>query len=151
MIKIRVITNEDVVFYKDVLLELLNMNVEENYPECEVETMVRNFYDNMVKYSDDGSAVLLGAFDDEQMVGFHWAHESVFLGKKRMHSYMNGINPLYRGQHIGSNFFRELETITRERGISEIEAFCRASNPVAVNYHTHNGFVIESHRVVKKL
>lgn len=67
-----------------------------------------------------------------------------------MHSYMNGIDKTYRCQHIGSRFFTQLEEIAKRKGINEVEAFCRASNPVAVNYHLHNGFEIESYRVVKK-
>lgn len=151
MVEIKEIGYDEVVKYKNQLLNFLSMNLEENYPDCNLDELVKMFYDNMLKYSLDGSAVLLGAFDGMEMIGFHWAHESVFLGKKRMHSYMNGIHKDYRGHHIGSNFFRKLEEITKARGINEIEAFCKAENPVAVNYHLHNGFEIESHKVVKKL
>lgn len=148
---IRELSIIDVKKNEKELKKFLCMNLSENYPECQIDTMVEKFYDNMIKYVDDGSAILLGAFDNDKIVGFHWAHESMFLGKRRMHSYMNGIDPAYRGRHIGSDFFRMLENISKERNIDEIEAFCRASNPVAVNYHLHNGFEIESHRVVKRL
>lgn len=151
MIDIKELAYEDVINFEKELNDYLKVNLMENYPEIDVDTMVSRFYTNMKKYSEDGSAILLGAFDGEKLIGFHWAHETIFLGKKRMHSYMNGIRIEYRGQHIGSRFFRELEKITKQRGICEIEAFCRASNPVAVNYHLHNGFEIESHRVVKKV
>ena len=150
-ISIKEIGHTEVVEFEKELKSFLHMNLSENYPEYDVDELTCEFYEKMLRYSEDGSAVLLGAFDDDKMIGFHWGHEVVFLGKKRMHSYMNGINPKYRGNHIGSNFFRKLENIARERGIAEVEAFCRKANPVAVNYHLHNGFEIESYRVVKKL
>lgn len=151
MIEIKEIDYRDVVKYEEELKRFLYMNIYENYPETDVENMVNLFYSNMCKYAEDGSAVLLGAFDGEAMVGFHWGHETIFLGKRRMHSYINGIDKAYRGQHIGSDFFRKLEEISRDRGIHEIEAFCKEANQVAVNYHLHNGFKIESYRVVKKI
>lgn len=151
MVDIRVIGYEEVIKYEEELTFFLRMNLEENYPEFDVDSMTKQFYNNMVKYAEDNSAILIGAFDGNQLIGFHWGHESLFLGKRRMHSYMNAINPKYRGQHIGSNFFRKLEEISRDRGIDEIEAFCRTTNPVAVNYHLHNGFEVESYKVVKKL
>ena len=151
MVDIREIGYVEVISYEKELTTFLKMNLEENYPEINVGDMAKQFYNNMVKYSKDNSAILIGAFDGKQLIGFHWGHESLFLGKRRMHSYMNAIDPSYRGQHIGSKFFRELEKIARERGIDEVEAFCRASNPVAVNYHLHNGFEIESYRVVKRV
>lgn len=151
MADIRVMGYEEVIKFEEELTIFLRMNLEENYPEFDVDSMTKQFYNNMVKYAEDNSAILIGAFDGNQLIGFHWGHESLFLGKRRMHSYMNAINPKYRGQHIGSDFFRKLEEISRDRGIDEIEAFCRASNPVAVNYHLHNGFEVESYKVVKKL
>lgn len=151
MVDIRVMGYEEVIKFEEELTFFLRMNLEENYPEFDVDSMTKQFYNNMVKYTEDNSAILIGAFDGNQLIGFHWGHESLFLGKRRMHSYMNAINPKYRGQHIGSDFFRKLEEISRDRGIDEIEAFCRASNPVAVNYHLHNGFEVESYKVVKKL
>ena len=151
MVDIRVMGYEEVIKFEEELTIFLRMNLEENYPEFDVDSMTKQFYNNMVKYAEDNSAILIGAFDGNQLIGFHWGHESLFLGKRRMHSYMNAINPKYRGQHIGSDFFRKLEEISRDRGIDEIEAFCRASNPVAVNYHLHNGFEVESYKVVKKL
>lgn len=151
MADIRVMGYEEVIKFEEELTIFLRMNLEENYPEFDVDSMTKQFYNNMVKYAEDNSAILIGAFDRNQLIGFHWGHESLFLGKRRMHSYMNAINPKYRGQHIGSDFFRKLEEISRDRGIDEIEAFCRASNPVAVNYHLHNGFEVESYKVVKKL
>lgn len=151
MIEIKEMSHEDVIRYEDELTKYLKMNLDENYPEIDTAEMGKSFYRNMIKYSLDGSAILLGVFSGDRLIGFHWAHESVFLGKKRMHSYMVAIDLSYRGRHIGSSLLRKLEEIALNKGITEIEAFCRATNPIAVNYHLHNGFEIENHRVVKTL
>ncbi len=151
MIEIRELEYNDVIKYKEELLDYLQMNLCENYPEYDSDMLIYDFYEKMKKYSLDKSAILLGAFDDEKLVGFHWAHETLFLGKRRLHSYMNGIAHEYRGMHIGSRFFGKLEELAKQYGINEIEALCRKANDAAVNYHLHNGFEIEAHKVVKKI
>lgn len=38
------------------------------------------YYENMSKFCKDGSAILLGAFCKNVLVGFHWAYEINFFG-----------------------------------------------------------------------
>lgn len=151
MIEIRQLKIEDVVENKEKLVKYLKMVLTENLSGCNASEMALKYYQDMVKFSEDGSAILIGAFDEENLVGFHWGYEIIYLGKKRVHSYLNAIEPQYRGNHIGSNFFRKLEEIALERNIFEIEAMCSASNETAVQYHFHNGFEIERYKVLKKL
>lgn len=151
MIDIRQLTNDDVNRYDKELTEYMYMCLSENDKEIDGKLLAKKYYQDMIAFTEDGSAVILGAFDGNKLIGFHWGYVLSILGKQRMHSYFNGILPEYRGQKIGSNFFRMLEKITVERGIDTIEAMCSKSNPIAVDYHLHNGFEIEKYKVVKKL
>lgn len=68
-----------------------------------------------------------------------------------MHSYLNAVSPLSRGQGVGKKFWLLLEQITRSRGITVIEAMVTYSNEVAMNYHLTKGFEIERVKVCKLL
>lgn len=151
MIKIRRIGINEVIKYRTELINLIHMNIIENYPECDVKKNVDAFYEKMKEYSCDGSAILLGAFEDDIIVGFYWAHISFFLGEKRMHVYLNAVNSSYRRQGIGSAFLKELQKIAKTQNIQVLEAFCRATNDDAMEYYRHNGFEIENYRIVKKI
>lgn len=151
MIEIRRLKLEDVIRYKGELIKLIHLNVIENYPECDVTKIVNEFYNKMQEYSSDGSAIILGAFDDWKVVGFYWAHVSYFLGQKRMHIYLNAIDSTYRRQHIGSIFLEELQKIAKQQNIQVLEAFCRATNGSAMEYYRYNNFQIENYRIVKKI
>lgn len=149
MAEIKEIFYKDVLKYENELKNLINMTLLENYRELYTDKLFECFYESLIKYSLDGSAVLLGAFEKDQLVGFQWAHERMFLEKRRMHSYMIAVELEYRNCHIGSDLLSKLEEVAVSRGICEIEAICKANNPIAVNYHLHNAFLIESYKVVK--
>lgn len=53
-----------------------------NYLSCFLKKRKKAemYYENMSKFCKDGSAILLGAFCKNVLVGFHWAYEINFLG-----------------------------------------------------------------------
>lgn len=151
MIDIRLLTAQDLLSNREKLTHFMYMVRSENsdYPiareECE------RYYEDMKRFLDDGSAILIGAFDGEELIGFHWGYVIDYPFGKRMHSYFNAIEPEYRRKGIGSRFWNMLEEETRKRNIDTIEAMCTYANKAAVNYHLHRGFEIERLKVVKKL
>lgn len=151
MIDIRELVLGDVIQYSSVLVGLLNIVLFENIKGCDAQELSQKYYEDMIEFSKDGTAILIGAFDEDKLVGFHWGYEIQNLDHKRMHSYFVSIEPQYRGQHIGSRMYEKLEEISVRRGIYEIEAMCTASNEGAVQYHLHNDFEIERYKVVKKI
>ena len=59
------------------------------------------YYENMSKFYKDGSAILLGAFCKNVLVGFHWAYE-INWGQKRIHSYFIAVNESYQNMSVGT-------------------------------------------------
>lgn len=152
MVEIRLLNENDVIEHLAELRVFMKMVLSENKEgNMDVEKLSQKYVDNMVEFTRDGSAILIGAFDDKKIVGFHWGYELDYFGERRVHSYFNAIYPEYRGQKIGSRFFRKLEEEALARDIHVIEAMCVYSNKGAVNYHLNNGFEIEKLKVFKKL
>lgn len=151
MVEIRLLNESDVIKYQLELRDFMRMVLSENIEgNMDVESLSAKYVDDMKLYIKKGT-VLIGAFDGEKIVGFHWGFEKNLFGERRMHSYFNAIYPEYRGQKIGSHFFEKLEEVALNRGIKVIEAMCANDNKIAVNYHLSNGFTIEKLKVVKRL
>jgi ribosomal protein S18 acetylase RimI-like enzyme len=149
--EIRQMNKHEVIYYEKELTELLCIVLTENIIQEVLFEHAQKYYMDLRRFSEDGSAVIIGAFEGEELIGFHWGYEVNIFNERRMHSYLNAIKKEYRGQKIGSKFFRKLEEITREYGISIIEAMVTYSNQNAVKYHFSNGFEIERIKVWKHL
>lgn len=151
MIEVRLLNNEDVRKNEVELKKLLTMVLEENVDQEIPKELVEKYFNDMDIFTKNNSAILIGAFDDENLIGFHWGYELKNIQERRIHSYLNAIEYVYRGKGIGSRFWELLEKETKKRGISIIEAMCTYSNQIAVNYHLHRGFEIERLKVKKVL
>lgn len=151
MINVRLLTIEDVLKEKKKLEHFMYMVLSENLDYTITDAMCEKYYYDMERFMKDGTAILIGAFEDDALIGFHWGYERITPGGRRVHSYHNAIEPEYRGQGIGKRFWDVLDEETRKRGIDTIEAMCTYSNKVAVSYHLDHGFEIERLQVVKHL
>ena len=151
MVEIRVLEPAEIVQFSVELTELLTLVLTENIAQVVTREQIEKYYRDLVRYVDDGSAVVIGALECGRLVGFHWGYETKVFGERRMHSYLNALLVDYRGQGIGSRFFRYLESIALSKGIFLIEAMVTYSNEGAVKYHMNNGFEIERLKVLKRL
>lgn len=151
MIDVRLLTLKEILGNEAKLEHFMYMVMSENHSYEITDEMCRKYYADMKEFIVDGSAILIGAFDGDELIGFHWGYERNTPGGKRIHSYFNAIEPNYRGQGIGKRFWKVLEQEAIKRGIYTIEAMCTYANKTAVNYHLHNGFEVERLQVVKSL
>lgn len=151
MIDIRLLTKEDLLSNEEELIFLMDRVLSENMDYTITREMCKRYYEDMKRFYDDGTAVLIGAFDGEKLVGFHWGYILDTPGGKRMHSYHGSVDPAYRSQGIGRRFWPVLEEEAKKRNVYTIEAMCTYANRIAVNFHLHYGFEIERLKVVKRL
>lgn len=150
MIQIRQLGLQEIICYKNELVKYIFICLADNIPSVKYD-YAEKYYKNMKHYIMDGSALVLGAFDDNDLIGFQWGYEVNELGAHRLHSSFVCVDPDFQGKKIGCRLMKFMEDIAKEKGVSAIEAMCSATNNNAVNYHLHNGFEIERYKVVKKL
>ena len=151
MVEVRLLTEKEIFNNEAKLIYFLHMVMSENLDYEVTKEMCEKYYRDIKNFIRDGSAILIGAFEGKNLIGFHWGYEKNTPGGKRIHSYFNAIEPEYRGQGIGKKFWTVLEGEAVKRKVYTIEAMCTYANKVAVNYHLHHGFQIERVQVVKKL
>lgn len=149
--RLEMLNNIIVVQYSDEIKTYLNIVLNENMSQCVTDQIVEKYYNNIVKYLIDGSAIVIGAFDKDNLIGLHWAYETNVLNERRLHSSFDIVNEKYRGQGIGTAMFKMLEKICIERNIHIIEAMVTCANEVAMKYHEKNGFTIERVKVSKHI
>lgn len=68
----REIKEDDILTKKKEILELFKLLFDEDKKREKISEM---YYENMSKFCKDGSAILLGTFCKNVLVGFHWAYE----------------------------------------------------------------------------
>lgn len=151
MIEVRLLTFDEIIKEKEKLEYFMHMVLTENLSPKISKEVCEKYYEDIKTYFQDGSAVLLGAFDGCLLVGFHWGYERKTLSGMRMHSYFIVVEPTYRGKGIGKMFWKAFNAETKKRGLDTIDAMCTYTNKVAVNYHLEHGFEIERLQVIKKL
>lgn len=150
MIDVKRLTYDEIESNETSMKYLLRICLNENIPDVD-DSDVQKYYENMKRFSKDGSAIIIGALDRDVLVGFQWAYQVNGVEGNRLHSSFDCVHPEYQGHHIGSKMMDKTVEIAEELQVSAIEAMCSASNENAIQYHLHNGFFIERYKVVRYL
>lgn len=147
----RLLKPSDVAKYRIQMVELmeivLNDNITQKYPPNQAEIYVGK----ISGYIEDGSAIVSGAFDNENLIGFSWAYELSIFGERRVHIDMIGVNQEYRKQGVARNLIDiQIEEI-KKRNINILEAMTTKANSNSYNWFRSMGFKDERIKVRKDL
>lgn len=107
--------------------------------------------EEMEKYIDDKSAIIIGAFQEDELIGFIWGYKMITNDKNRIHINYFVVNEKYRKQGIGRQLIRKIYEIANELKIEEIELMVTAENITAVNFYKKQGFEVERIKLCKKI
>jgi predicted GNAT superfamily acetyltransferase len=75
---------------------------------------------NQLRAAKAAGGVLIGAFEDDQLVGFVYGFVGLDRGRTVMHSHMLAVKVAYRGQRLGYLLKLEQRKRTLELGVQEI-------------------------------
>lgn len=119
--------------------------LELKFGKC--ENKIIEVYENMQKFIEDGSAILIGAFEDNKIIGFIWAYE---IKEKTYHVNYYAVNVNNRKLGIGQKLLDELYKIAKQNGIEKIELLVEAHNEIAIKKYRNNGFEEKYIKMEKK-
>ena len=140
--EIRELTTEDVQSYQKKITELICENFMINFPFiCGADQMAEEKYLDVVRFKEDGSAVLYGAFE-KTIIGFLWAYEREVLGEKRLHLTNLIVDSNVRVKGIGRALIEKLHDAALERKVRKIELWATMSNENAVSFYRKCGYDI---------
>jgi ribosomal protein S18 acetylase RimI-like enzyme len=152
IIEIRFILNEDLIINKSILLYLLEENLRINFPNIKNLTeLAKRGYENILRFQSDGSAILIGAFKGETIIGFLWAYQREVLGEQRLHIDHIIVDSKDRSCGIGTRLLNTLEGIANEKGLKKIELMTTVANEKTMKFYNLNGFVTVRVQLEKEL
>ena len=139
----KLMKSHDILANQESLVDMLNKTLVDNISQNFPEDLAKKYVNSMPAYIEDGSAIIIGAFDEEKMVGFLWGYEVDVFGEKRVHNAENHVIEEYRGHGIAKKMLECLEEEAKKRNIFILEAMCTVSNKNAYEYHIYNGYEVE--------
>jgi lipopolysaccharide/colanic/teichoic acid biosynthesis glycosyltransferase/ribosomal protein S18 acetylase RimI-like enzyme len=99
--------------------------------------------EQLKEYINEGSAILIGSFDEEVLTGFVWLYERNHFGECRLHINEIAVKEQYRGKGIAKHLMSEAEKYAKDREIETIDLFVTERNNEALNMYRNLGFLSE--------
>lgn len=148
---IKVLQIDDFTKYKKSIMELLfdsykinfSFSQEQCVSICEEKLKLLNGYIN------EGNAIVLGVFLEENLIGFLWLYKRKFLYETRLHVNQIVISNKFRGKGIGKRLMKEAERQAEHLGLETIDLFVSEKNTEALKMYTDIGYETER-RLIKK-
>lgn len=151
-IEVRLISVEDLIGNKDFLIDLLEDNLKINFPGMNNLTQYAiNGYDDMLRFKKDDSAILIGAFNKERIIGFLWAYTREILGERRIHIGHIVVSSEVRSGGIGSKLLKLLEDYSIRENIKKIDLMTTFENEKTMEFYKAKGYSIVRVQLEKKL
>jgi ribosomal protein S18 acetylase RimI-like enzyme len=151
-IEVRLISVEDLIKNKNFLIALLKDNLKINFPNTSNLTKYAiNSYDDMLRFKKGNSAILIGAFDKEKIIGFLWAYTREILGEKRVHIGHIVVNSEVRSGGIGSKLLECLEDYSFHENIKKIDLMTTFENEKTMNFYKAKGYSMVRVQLEKEL
>ena len=142
--KIEPITVEMAERYREQIAQLYFENVRSNafhshytYDEA-YEKM-----NDLIGHLKDNTAIVYGAFEDDELIAFMWAYVHEFREETRMYVSEIRVKEEYRRRGIGSQMLRMVEDKAREQGLSAIYLHAESNNPNAIGFYRAAGYCDE--------
>ena len=147
----KILSVSDVYANFNDLLKLMDIVLMENISQCFDENISREYLNKLPKYIEENNAFVIGAYNQDKLIGFHWCYYTKIFGEKRVHSNFVCVLPNYKGCGIAHEMMKMIEKISIENNVNIIEAMVTYDNKVALRYHEKNGFQIERLKMRKVL
>lgn len=151
--KILRITNENSIKYKKEIVNLLSESYSLNF--CLTELTSKNIaelkYNELNGYLENKSTFLLGAIENETVVGIIWAYIYKSLQEERLHINQVVVSDRYRRHGLGKKMMYEAEKIADANHIKTIDLNVSKSNQTALDLYKKLGFCSERILMKKSL
>ena len=115
------------------------------------DNQINKIYRDMVSYIKDGSAIIVGAFEEKKMIGFIWAYERYINDEKRYHINYFIISRENRKQGIGQKLMNQIYIIAKKNKVKKIELMVTMNNESAVKFYQKQNFKAERIMLCKEI
>lgn len=107
--------------------------------------------DGMIEHVSNGSAMVFGVFDSEDLIGYVWAYEHPFREEMRVYVNEIHVDEAYRNKGVGKQLLSAVENMARCRGYGAIYIHAEGDNDGAIRLYQNEGYVVERVQMRKAL
>ena len=143
---------EQCLKYKERLAEFYYLNM--TYCSCmdgfsykDAERKI----ESLIEHVRNGSAMVYGTFDQENLIGFVWAYEHPFREETRIYISEIHVDERYRGRGMGKQLLTAVEGMARSRGYSALYLHAEGDKDDVIRLYQQQGYVIERVQLRKGL
>ena len=144
-------TEKEVYYYQNIIREyiwdILNTNFTNQISLEDMELI----FQKMLYYTRDHSAIIIGAFQKHNLLGFIWAYKREVFHEERYHVNHVVVHPEFRSFGIGSKLLDCIKEIAIENKIEKIELIVTASNDKVRSMYDKLGYKAERISLCKQL
>ena len=84
--------------------------------------------DSLIEHVSNGSAIVYGVFDSENLIGYVWAYEHPFREEVRLYVNEIHVDEAYRNKGIGKQLLHAIEDMVKERGYGALYIHAEGNN-----------------------
>lgn len=107
--------------------------------------------ESMLEHVRNGSAMVYGTFDQENLIGFVWAYGHPFREETRIYVSEIHVDERYRGRGIGKQLLTAVESMARSRGYKALYIHAEGNKDDVIRLYQQQGYVIERVQLRKGL
>lgn len=107
--------------------------------------------DSMIEHVSNGSAMVFGVFDDENLIGYVWAYDHSFRDEIRVYVNEIHVEEHYRNRGVGKRLLSAVENMARKRGFHALYLHAEGDNDGAIRLYENEGYVLERVQLRKNL
>ncbi len=147
--KIRSVTVSDVITQREAFALLFRQCLEGNYAVSDMDALVEKKLESLLSHLNAKDAIVLGAFENEELLGFTWAYPFTRVEEPVMHIAYTSVLPGCQGQGIGAKLTLELEGYARAGGVKRLEMYVSKENEPSIAMHKRIGYYVHEFVMTK--
>lgn len=124
--------SETIKKFIDEVLIINNVVVENDYS---VKLVVE-----ISDYISNNSAYIVGAFDNDILIGFIWCYKRIFNQEERLHIYHFIVEESYRRSGVGQQLINNVFDYCKKNNIHKIDLMATSSNKSVLKFYYKNLF-----------
>lgn len=106
---------------------------------------------SMIAHIADGSAIVYGCLDGDELLGYIWAYRISFRDEDRVYVSVVHVSEKCRGQGMGHLLLAAVEAEAREMGVPALYIHAEADNAGAIRLYEREGYRMERVQLRKPL
>jgi ribosomal protein S18 acetylase RimI-like enzyme len=107
--------------------------------------------DGLIEHVSNGSAIVYGVYDSEDLIGYVWAYEHPFREEIRMYVNEIHVDETYRNRGIGKQLLSSVENLAKSKGYGALYIHAEGDNDGAIRLYQKEGYEIERIQLRKRL